>query len=408
MFERAVLVHYHEIGLKGRNRSAFERRLRDNLDAAVIGLTDQRTELISSRLLVRSSDPRTTIDLARRIAVVPGVSSASPCYITSREQHDQDKAALLAVSEAGPFETFAVHSRRSNTDHPVSSMQMNVHIGQAIVDATGKKVDLGNPDVTCSVEVVQGETYVYTLKLPGPGGLPVGTAGKVVSLLSAGIDSPVASWRIMKRGAVVVGVHYSGRPQTDDASEELVARIAEVLSSAGGIGRVYFVPFGDLQKEISLIAPPDLRVLLYRRLMVRVAERIARIEKAKALVTGESLGQVASQTLDNIAAVDEVATMPVLRPLSGSDKLEIIAEARRLGTYALSTQTHTDCCTLFMPRSPATHATVEEVLAAEADLDVGRMVTDALESVTFRDFACRSYRPPRSLKSQDGPGIPGA
>ena len=219
--------------------------------------------------------------------------------------------------------------------------------------------------MTVRVEVARASLRLVAAR-GGVGGLPVGTAGKVVSLLSAGIDSPVATWRMMRRGAVVVGVHFSGRPQTNDRSERLVAEIGAALERSGGLGRIYVVPFGDLQKEIALAVPPDLRVLLYRRLMIRVAEAIARVERAKALVTGESLGQVASQTLDNIAAVDEAATLPVLRPLIGSDKLEIIAEARTLGTYELSTQEHADCCTLFMPRNPETHAKLPAVLEAGA------------------------------------------
>lgn len=301
-------------------------------------------------------------------------------------------AAVLAVHEAPDAHTFAVEARRSNTDHPVSSGEMNRIIGQHIVDETGLKVDLSAPDVTCFVEVVQGDAYIFSRKYPGIGGLPVGTAGPVVSLLSAGIDSPVATWRLVKRGAVVVGVHFSGRPQTSDLSERLVTEIGSALERYGGLGRIYVVPFGDLQREIALAAPPDLRVLLYRRLMVRVAERIAALERAKALVTGESLGQVASQTLENIAVVDEAATLPVLRPLIGMDKLEIIAEARSIGTYELSTQEHDDCCTLFMPRTPATHATVAEVREAETGLDVERMVDDAVASAEHRDFACPAYR----------------
>ncbi len=248
--------------------------------------------------------------------------------------------------------------------------------------------------MTCWVEVVQGEAYIYSRKIPGVGGLPVGTAGKVVALLSAGIDSPVATYRLMKRGAIVVAVHFSGRPQTNDLSERLVTEIGEVLERSGGLGRIYYVPFGDLQKEISLIAPPDLRVLLYRRLMVRVAEAIAAFENGKALVTGESLGQVASQTLENIRAVDEVATLPVLRPLIGSDKVEIIAEARRIGTYQLSTHDHVDCCTLFMPRNPETHASVRQVLQGEAELELERMVADALEGTLPRFRLSRVPRPP--------------
>jgi thiamine biosynthesis protein ThiI len=216
-----------------------------------------------------------------------------------------------------------------------------------------------------------------------------------VALLSAGIDSPVAAWRMMRRGAVVVGMHFSGRPQTAGLSERLVGEIGHVLEATGGLGRIYVVPFGDLQKEISLEAPPDLRVLLYRRLMMRIAEKIAGAERAMALVTGESLGQVASQTLDNIAAVDEAATLPVLRPLIGSDKLEIIDQARTIGTYDLSIREHDDCCTLFMPRTPERHATVEQVVAGEAALDLARMTADAFGGLSWMDFACPSYRPPR-------------
>jgi tRNA uracil 4-sulfurtransferase len=397
MFERAALIHYHEIGLKGRNRAVFERRLRDNLQFAVDDLTTQPVERFSSRLLIRVHDHPLLDEVCARAAATPGVSYAAAAYITSRETDDMNAAALLAVREVAGARTFAIESRRSNTDHPVRSGEMNRIIGQYVVDHTGLGVDLSDPDVRCSVEVVQGDAYLFSRKFPGVGGLPVGTAGTVVSLLSAGIDSPVATWRLIKRGAVAVGVHFSGRPQTSDLSERLVTDIGQALERYGGLARIYTVPFGDLQREISLAVPPDLRVLLYRRLMVRVAERFAAIERAKALVTGESLGQVASQTLDNIAAVDDAATLPVLRPLIGTDKLEIIAEARAIGTYELSTQEHADCCTLFMPRTPATHATVEEVREAEESLDMGRMVAEAVSSAEYRDFACPAYRAPRRL-----------
>ncbi len=397
MFERAALIHYHEIGLKGRNRSMFERRLRDNLVVALAGLPAETAQRFSSRLLVRVTDPARLDEVCRQVADTPGVSYAAAAYVCSRDEHDMNAAALMAVREVPGASTFAVEARRSNTDHPVSSAEMNRIIGQHIVDATGLKVDLSAPDVTCFVEVVQGDAFVFSRKFPGIGGLPVGTAGTVISLLSAGIDSPVASWRLMKRGAVVVGVHFSGRPQTADTSERLVTEIGSALSRYGGIARIYVVPFGELQREIALAVPPDLRVLLYRRLMVRVAEEFAGFERARALVTGESLGQVASQTLENIAAVDDATTLPVLRPLIGTDKLEIIAEARRIGTYELSTMGHTDCCTLFMPRTPATRASVYEVRDAEADLEVDRMVTDAVASAEFVDFPCPAYHPPERL-----------
>jgi thiamine biosynthesis protein ThiI len=396
MFERVCLVHYHEIGLKGRNRSTFEHRLRANIDFALLGDGLQPAELLASRLAVTVPDPGDARALASRIARIPGVASVSVAYRISREPRQMERAAALVLRESGAFDSFRVEARRSNTDYPEPSMEMNVRIGAYLQSEVGGRVDLGDPDVTVSVIVTQGETFVSGLRVAGIGGLPVGSSGKVVSLLSAGIDSPVATWRMMRRGAVVVAVHFSGAPATNDLSVRLVGRIASVLERAGGLGRVYVVDFGELQREIALAAPPDLRILLYRRLMLKIAEKIAAFEGARALVTGESLGQVASQTLENIAAVDEVASLPVFRPLIGSDKLEIIADAQALGTYDISTEPHSDCCTLFMPRSPQTHARLGDVLRVWAQLDVERMADDAVASMTCTDYRCHGYRPPRA------------
>jgi len=395
VFERVCLIHYAEIGLKGRNRAHFERQLRDNLEAALVGLPVARIEKVVSRVAVRVREPQRVYEVAERIAAIPGVAFVSPAFRTSRIHAEIEEAALLSIREVGAFATFAVDSRRSNTDYPVPSMETNRLIGAFLIAQTGAKVNLSNPDVKVRIDVVQGDVYVSTRRVPGIGGLPVGMSGRVVSLLSAGIDSPVATWRMIRRGAVAVGVHFSGRPQTNDLSERLVHEIGAQLEPTGGLGRIYVIPFGDLQRQIALACPPDLRVLLYRRLMIRVAERIARAERAKALVTGESLGQVASQTLDNIVAVDEAATLPVLRPLIGSDKQEIIVEAKRLGTYDISTQEHTDCCTLFMPRTPETHARLSAVLEAWDALPHERMVDDAISAMVWRDYVSHAYRPPR-------------
>ncbi|MDO8916042.1 MAG: tRNA uracil 4-sulfurtransferase ThiI [Coriobacteriia bacterium] len=401
MFERAALIHYHEIGLKGRNRATFEDRLRNNLVFAVRDVGAPPIERIASRFIVPLTDRAVADAVLSACAAVPGVRRVSDALVLSREMHDIRAAAECAMEQAielaaaGSVRTFAVDARRSSTDHPVPSARTNIEVGAHLQGVFGLGVDLSDPDVTVHIEVVQGAAYVYTRRLPGPGGLPVGSSGVVVALLSAGIDSPVAAWRVARRGAVVVGVHFSGSPQTTDTSTADVYDIAKMLSPYGGIGRVYAIPFGELQREIALACPPHLRVLLYRRLMVRVAEAIASVEGAKALVTGESLGQVASQTLDNIAVVDAVATLPVLRPLAGSDKDEIITEARRLGTYEISIRTHEDCCTLFMPRNPATHASVAEAEAAEAGLDVDDMVERATASSVWRDFPCAAYKPAR-------------
>ena len=395
MFDRVCLIHYAEIGLKGRNRAQFERRLRDNIEAALVAFPVARIEKIASRVAVRVREPRRLREVAERIAGIPGVASVSLAYRTGRTQAEIEQAALLAVSEGGTFATFAVDSHRSNTDYPVASMETNRTVGAFLVAETGARVNLSQPDVKVRVDVVQGDVYVWSHRVQGVGGLPVGMSGILVSLLSAGIDSPVATWRMIRRGAVAVGVHFSGRPHTNNLSEHIVAEIGETLSLTGGLGRIYIVPFGNLQKEIALSCPPDLRVLLYRRLMIRVGERIARSERAKALVTGESLGQVASQTLENIRAIDEAATLPVLRPLVGNDKLEIIADAQRIGTYESSIQEHADCCTLFMPRTPETHARLSAVLKAWDALPHERMVCDAISGMSWVDFASNSYRPPK-------------
>ena len=396
MFERFCLVRYHEIGLKGRNRAEFERRFRENLGAALSGFPVSRIERIASRVAVRVTEPDAAGAVAERIALVPGVQSVSPAFRVPRSAEDIESAALLAIKEAGAFSTFRVQSRRSNTDYPVPSMETNRTVGAFLQVQTGAGVNLSAPDVTVRIDVVQGSAYVSSREITGVGGLPVGMSGRMVALLSAGIDSPVACWRMMRRGGLVMAVHFSGRPQTNDASERLVLDLGSRLALTGGLARIYVVPFGDLQREISLLCPPDLRILLYRRLMLVIAERIARTERAKALITGESLGQVASQTLENISAVDQVASMPVLRPLIGSDKLEIIADARRIGTYDISTTAHTDCCTLFMPRTPQTHVRQDDLIAAWDALPHERMADDAIASLSWTDFGGRGYRPPKA------------
>ncbi len=402
MFERAVLVHYHEIGLKGKNRGAWERRLADNIAFVLGDLTDSAVQRVASRVMVRVSDIHKLEQIIERVSLVPGVSYLADVLITSREPHDMERAALMAARQFPLARTFAIQARRSATDFTERSLEINRRLGAYVQAETGLGVNLTSPDVRVCVEVVQGEVYTYARRIEGPGGLPTGVSGTVVSLLSAGIDSPVATWRMMRRGAVAVGVHFSGRPQVDASSERFADEIAQVLARTGGMARLYVVPFGDLQREISLVAPPDLRVLLYRRLMIRVAEKIAVVERAGALVTGESLGQVASQTLENIAAVDAVATMPVLRPLIGDDKNDIIGIARKIGTFEASTRPHADCCTLFMPRTPETHATVRQVEAGEVDLDFERMVSDALEGLSWTDYPCPSYKAPKRWPVAEG------
>ena len=400
---RVCLVHYHEIGLKGHNRKKFEQQLIANIEA-LIKNSEVRIRRISGRICLFLPDSSTYEDscrLADQIAGVPGIARVSCGYRCAQDLEEMYEIACMALTDAGDFYTFKVQARRNHTDFAIDSMQLNQLVGAALCRAfPDKKVAMKNPDVEVRVEVIQGSTYIYGRSIQGIGGLPVGSAGKAVCLLSSGIDSTVATWRIARRGATCIGVHFSGRPETSATSEYLVQDIAEVLERSGCFARLYTVPIGTYQREISALAPPELRVILYRRGMFRNAVRIARKQRAKSRGTGESLGQVASQTMDNMLVVNQSVSLPVYRPLVGFDKVEIIGEAQKLGTFDISSQDAPDCCTLFMPRNPETHAKLPKVLAAEADLPMDEWAEEALQAAEIHTYSCPSYKIPRSERKE--------
>lgn len=401
MASRVCLVHYHEIGLKGNNRARFERILMDNIKAALAAFSVATITRISGHILVTFSVSGEAERAFPLIAKVPGVARVSLAFHTNREPGEYCAAAIKALEEFGEFNSFKVVARRSNTDYELTSMDLNKQVGEVLCNVfPDKKVLMKGCDAQVHVLVVQGSVYVYARSERGVGGLPQGSAGKVVTLLSSGIDSPVATWLLARRGAVPVPVHFSGRPQTADTSEYLCQDIIQALAPCVQVGRLYVIPFGDCQREISIACPSDLRVIMYRRVMYAVAERIAQLEGAKALVTGESLGQVASQTLENIMAVNEVVDIPVFRPLIGSDKQEIIARAEQIGTYDISTQTAPDCCTLFMPRRPETHAKLDEVHAAWEMFDHEAMIQQLVDAAEYIDFSAPTYKPPRCMRER--------
>lgn len=395
-FQRVILVHYHEIGLKGHNRSVFEKRLVKNIEALTSDFPVCAVHRISGRIVVflkEGTSAAAADSCTEKLVAIPGIARVSCGFKCERTLEVMNEAAILALSEAEPFQTFKVQARRNHTDFPINSMEMNRDIGAVLCEKfPDKQVKMKEPDVQVGVEVIQNASFIYAKSIPAIGGLPVGSSGKVICLLSSGIDSPVATWKMARRGAVCIGVHFSGRPQTSDASEYLVDDIAHVLEQTGCIARVYVVPFGDYQREISVKCPPSLRVILYRRLMFRVAEKIAEIEHAGALVTGESLGQVASQTLENMAATNDAITIPVFRPLIGTDKLEIIEQAQKLGSFEISTQDAPDCCTLFMPRSPETHAKIPDVRQAEAEFSIDEWVSEIIQNVEVKNYKCPAYK----------------
>lgn len=375
-----IVIHYAEIGLKGKNRKLFEEQLISNIKTA---LSDQKVEAVkrtSGRLLVILGPKSDLEQVSDRLSRVFGIAHFSPA-VQVKADFDEIKKAALEVAQNLEWDTFKVATKRSQKDFPMTSMEVSRDVGEYVLENTkGKKVKIKNPDLEIMIEIVEKNAYVFAEKISAPGGLPVGSSGKIVSLLSGGIDSPVSSWMLAKRGCEVIFVHFHSVPQTERASVEKVKELAEKLSKWQIKTKVYLVPFLDIQKEIVKETKGDYRVVLYRRFMYRIAEAVAKTENAKALVTGEAVGQVASQTLENIAAINDAITIPVLRPLIGMDKSEIIDRAQAIDTYELSIVPHGDCCSLFIPRHPVTRGKIDVARVEEAKLDVDGLIENAISN----------------------------
>ncbi|MBN2369382.1 MAG: tRNA 4-thiouridine(8) synthase ThiI [Vicinamibacteria bacterium] len=380
-----ILVHYHEIALKGANRPFFIERLARNLEHALYDLGRARVQRLAGRLIVEISEDVPPPAIQERIAAVFGVANFAQAVETARDI-DALKADTVARVAGLSARSFRVTTKRADKTFPLMSSEIDRILGGVIQNATGWSVDLDRPERTIFVEVLRDRILIALEKNPGPGGFPVGSSGRVVCLLSGGIDSPVAAWRLMKRGCSVVFVHFHAFPLVDRATIEKTRRLAQRLAYFQYRSRLLLVPFAPVQQQIVASCPSSLRVVLYRRFMVRIAEALARRLHSKALVTGESLGQVASQTLDNMAVIDDVSRMPILRPLVGMDKEEIVREARRIGTFDTSTIPDMDCCQLFVPRRPATAARLHEAQEAEAALDVADLVGTAAGAVEEERF----------------------
>jgi thiamine biosynthesis protein ThiI len=382
---QSIVVHYQEIALKGKNRPWFLRRLVRNLRELLEGLSvrDVRTPMGRVDIIFDRDDDWPEIE--QRLSRAFGLANFS---LARRAPLDVNAIADGIVRDLpdGPVQSFRIAARRADKRFPLSSPEIERIIGRRVQEARGWKVDLTRPALRIWVEIVPGEAFYHYGKLRGPGGLPVGTSGRVAVLLSGGIDSPVAAWRMMRRGCRATFVHFHSYPFLSRTSQDKARELAQLLTRYQMRSRLYLVPFGELQRQITLSVPGPLRVVVYRRMMLRIAERIARRVGAQALATGEVVGQVASQTLDNMSVISSAATLPVLRPLIGMDKEEITAEAERLGSYRISVIPDEDCCTLFTPRHPATRARVREVEAAEGALPIGDMIHAAVSSAVVERF----------------------
>lgn len=375
-----IVVHYAEIGLKGRNRPKFEKRLVANLERALRSLRPVKARRLFGRLLVELPDDKPFEEASARIRRVFGVAFFGRAIVCEPSIAAIEQAVERAI-EGRHFSTFSVRARRTDKSHPFGSRELEAHIGRMIDSAGPARVDLTSPDLRIEIHVLSREATVFCERIPGPGGMPVGSSGNVVALISGGIDSPVAAWFALKRGCEVSFVHFHSSPYTSAASQDKVRELVEELARFGGPTTLFLVPFAEIQQALVRDAPADPRIVLYRRFMLRIAERIARREGALALVTGESLGQVSSQTLANLDTINRVATLPVLRPLIGMDKAEIIERARSIGTYETSIEPDEDCCSYLMPRRPETWARPEPIEEIERRLDVEDMIEQTLARV---------------------------
>ncbi|MDP3794985.1 MAG: tRNA uracil 4-sulfurtransferase ThiI [bacterium] len=383
-----LLIHCAELMLKGRNRPLFLRALKNNITRAAQECGGARVAAFSGGLCVTPEPGSSVAALAGRLRPLPGIANLMPVW------RAQDLAALKErlAPELGTrqFGAFRISAHRSDKTFPVSSGVINREVGEWVRVNFGARVDLENPDLTIFIIASSAGLFFGFEKIEGIGGLPAGTSGTVVSLLSGGIDSPVASWMLMKRGCRVVFVHFHSYPYLSRVSQEKAEALAKILDRAQADSVLYLVPIGDSQREMLTTAPAPLRVVLYRRLMFRIASAIGQKEGAGAIATGESLGQVASQTLTNMAVVGNVATLPVLRPLVGMNKVEIIAQARAIGTYETSIIPDQDCCQLFVPEHPVTKTSSAVIERIEATLDMAGFVVRALEAAEVKQLSTAS------------------
>jgi len=382
-----ILCHYAEVGLKIGNRGFFENWLKQNIKASlltVIKKQDFDIKKIHGRILVELNTDITESkdNITRVLTDTFGLAYFAFAKTISQDIRLIRKESLLALNES-QFDTFKIKTRKPDHRFILSAQQVNEDVGAFVLSKINKTVKLNHPDITCYIDIVQGVVYIYTEKIIGPGGLPTGANGKVVGLLSAGIDSPVASILAMKRGASVILVHFHSVPITNEDSIEKVKKLTEVLKRYQSRIHLYLVSLAPIQKEILVKTKEKFRILLYRRVMLRIAEIIAKKEKAKALITGESLGQVASQTLGNIAAIESVSAIPVLRPLIGMDKQEIMDLAKHYGTYDISILPDQDCCSLFVPKNPATNAKKKYLEHEENNLHLDDLIEEAIDSVKY-------------------------
>ncbi len=393
--KRVLILHYHEIWLKGGNRRFFLSRLIAAVKLALGGLDFAPLEHVSNRLILVPRDPESLPEIRARLRRVFGLAYIAEAAETTPDIREMSALACELVAAKTP-RSFAIRAKIAASDFGMNSMELEREVGREVLNflrarSSEVRVKLNEPEVTCWVEVVPGRALLYTDRTDGAGGLPAATGGRLLTLLSGGFDSAVAAFKMMRRGAHVTFIHFYGGSSPERGPSTHVAReIVTQLTPYQFTSRLFLVDFDAVQRQIVALAPESYRVLLYRRMMARIAREFLPVERALGLVTGDSVSQVASQTLHNLAAIDHGLDVPVYRPLAGDDKEEILRLARRIGTYKISCEPFEDCCPRFMPRSPAIFANPDEVERAESGLNIDDLVTTGLAGAAAVDFAYES------------------
>ncbi len=379
-----VLLKYGEIALKGLNRPMFEQRLLNNLKRVLEPIGEFKIRKSQSMIYVEPVNEDTDMEEAiQRMRKVFGIVNICPAVSCDKDMESIAKTTIECLKEMEPEgKTFKVEAKREDKQFPLNSPQICQQMGGVILkNVKGLSVDVHNPDILVQIEIRQ-KAYIFTQKISGAGGMPVGTNGRAALLLSGGIDSPVAGWMIAKRGVALSAVHFHSHPYTSDRAKEKVIDLAKLISVYTGKIKLHIVPFTEIQLAIIEQCPKNYLTLIMRRIMMQIAQKLAEQDGAKALITGESIGQVASQTMESLAVTDNAVSMPVFRPCIGMDKEEIVAISKKIDTYETSILPYEDCCTIFVPKHPKTRPDVEEIVEAEKALtNLDEMIERAMAEV---------------------------
>lgn len=380
-----IILREGELVLKGKNRRDFEFRLIKNVKRVTKEFTSIKIERSFGRIYIRNANENTQ-EIINRTKLIPGIFNISPILKTNKDLDNiKEKALELLKKSIGNKKTFKVEAKRGDKSYALDSMEISRQVGGYILAKyEGElEVNVKNPDIVINIEITFTSANIYSEKIRGAGGLPIGSSGKALTLLSGGIDSPVAIWHGLKRGVDMDAIHFYSFPFTSERSKEKVVDLAKILSKFKGNMKLYVINFTEIQKIIGIKCPKEYYITIMRRFMMRIATTVANKYEYKALFTGESIGQVASQTLESMAAINAVTNIPILRPLASMDKHDIIEISREIGTYETSILPYEDCCTVFVPENPVIKPLISICEDGEKELDIDKLVEDAINSSTL-------------------------